>query len=322
MMQNYALVIDPGYADHRIEAGLLAEEGIGLRRLALDAPAGEKEALLAGASLLFVRDTRFDANLLALCRNAKGLVRYGVGVDGVDLAAARERGIKVANIPDYGADVEVADHTLALYLSVARRTVMRDAAVRRGVWGVGQAEPIRRIAGQTLGLIGYGRIARAVHRRFSAFGVEDVLVCDPFLDERQCADLHVRQVDLDKLAGRSDIVSLHLPGGDPENPVIDAAFLARMKPDAILINTSRGAHIDEAALASALSNGKLRGVGLDVLRQEPPDRDNPLLQAEGVVLSDHAGWYSEATVETLQKRAGEEAVRILRGQPPLNWVNP
>lgn len=321
-MRDYALVVEPGYVDHTTEAGLLAAVGLELRRLPADLDDRDRDAQLAGARILFVRDTRFDGQELGKCRNLLGLVRYGVGVDGIDLSAARERRIAVANIPDYGADIEVADHTLALYLAVARRVVARDRAVRNGVWGVGQAEPIRRIAGQTLGFVGYGRIARAVHRRFAALGIEEVLVHDPFLPVHAASSGGVTLVDLADLASRSDIVSLHAPGGEPGKPVIGRDFLARMKAYAILINTARGSHVDEQALAEALSSGRLGGAALDVTQQEPPARDNPLLGLPNVVLSDHAGWYSEATVATLQQRAGEEAVRIMRGERPQNWVNP
>jgi D-3-phosphoglycerate dehydrogenase len=321
-MGDYALVIEPGYLDHGTEAGLLSEVGVELRRLPVDLDDGSRDEQLAGARILFVRDTRFDARALGKCTSALGLVRYGVGVDGIDLEAARQGRIAVANIPDYGADIEVADHTLALYLAVARRVVTRDAAVRNGTWGVGQAEPVRRIAGQTLGLVGYGRIARAVHRRFAAFGIEEVLVHDPFLPAEAARSSGVTPVDLAELAARSDIVSLHAPGGEPGRPLVDRDFLARMKRDAILVNTARGSHVDERALAEALASGRLSGAGIDVMATEPPAPDNPLLGLKKVVLSDHAGWYSEATVATLQQRAGEEAARIVRGERPLNWVNP
>lgn len=321
-MNQHALVVAPGYADHQIERDLLAPFGIGLETLPVGLPLGERDARLAKARLLFVRDTRLDATAIAACVNAQGIIRYGVGVDGIDLNACRARRIAVANIPDYGADIEVADHTLALYLAVARRVVSRDAAVRRGVWGVGEAEPIRRIAGQTLGLIGYGRIARAVHRRFAGFGIDNVLVHDPYLPPDVAATSGVQQVDLPALAAGSDIISIHAPGGEPGKPTISAAILAAMHPHAILINTSRGSHIDEAALAASLAAGQLGGAGLDVLAREPPTPNNPLLALPQVVLSDHAGWYSAATVANLQRLAGEEAVRIISGNKPLHWVNP
>lgn len=318
----FALVVQPGYADHSIERELLAPLGVGLAFLTPDASEHEREMLLAGAKVLFVRDTPINAETLSMCHNAKGLVRYGVGVDGVDLEAARESGIAVANIPDYGAEIEVADQTLALFLAVVRRVVSRDAEVRAGSWGVGQDQPIQRIDGKVLGLIGYGRIARAVHRRFQAFGIQRVLVHDPFLPPRIADEYGIEPVDVDTLAQEADIVSLHAPGGEPSRPIINREFLSRMRQGSVLINTSRGSHVDEAALMEALTSGRLAGAGLDVLNREPPALDNPLLKLRQVVLSDHCGWYSQATVASLQRQAGEEAIRILRDGRPKNWVNP
>lgn len=317
-----ALVIEPGYVDHSIERDLLAPLGVTVDRLPLGLSQKERHNRLAEAAILFVRDTRFDASEIAACVGVRGIVRYGVGVDGIDLAAASAKRIAVANIPDYGAEIEVADHTLALYLALARRLVTRDAAVRRGIWGVGEAEPIRRIAGQTLGLIGYGRIGRAVHRRFASFGIDNVLVHDPFAPKDAAAASGIKLVDLTTLAAEADIISIHAPGPEAGKPTISRAMLAAMRPHAILINTARGSHIDEAALAEALVAGRLGGAGLDVLAEEPPRPDNPLLLLPQVVLSDHAGWYSGATVATLQRQAGEEAVRIISGGRPRNWVNP
>ncbi|MHA6732024.1 C-terminal binding protein [Devosia sp. A369] len=286
---------------------------------------GNRAELFAGlheAAIIFVRDTPLDADVIKACAKAKGIVRYGVGVDRIDLEQARAQGIKVANIPDYGADIEVADQTLALYLALQRRVVSHDRAVRSGIWGIGQEQPIQRIAGKTLGLIGFGRIARAVRARFAAFGVVGVLVHDPYLSAGDAAAQGVQSVSLDALARGSDIVSIHAPVADPDAPMINDGFLSAMRPGSVLLNTARGAHVDEAALVRALTGGALFGAGLDVLRQEPPERDHPLLGLPNVVLSDHAGWYSEATVASLQRQAGEAAVAILNGQTPANWVNP
>lgn len=317
-----AVVIAPGYADHVTEAGMLAPLGIGLRVLDWQ---GDRARLLDGlaeAPVIFVRDTAMDAEVIRACRAAQGIVRYGVGIDRIDLARARAQGIKVVNIPDYGADIEVADQTLALYLAVQRRIVAHDRAIRAGGWGFGQTAPITRIAGKTLGLLGYGRIARAVRTRFAGFGVTDVIVHDPYLDAAQAAEAGVSAVSLAELAARSDILSLHAPVVDPDHPVIDAGFLAAMRPGAVLLNTARGAHVDEAALADALTMGRIAGAGLDVFRSEPPLPGNPLLSLDNAVISDHAGWYSEATVAALQTKAGQAAVAILTGQTPDNWVNP
>ena len=316
-----AIVIAPGYADHSVEAQLLAPLGVKVEILHW----ADRQELLSGladAVMIFVRDTALDAETIAACGKARGIVRYGVGIDRIDLDAATSQGIKVANIPDYGADIEVADHTLALYLALQRRIPTHDQAVRLGGWGIGQAEPIGRIAGKTLGLIGYGRIARAVHQRFAAFGIEQVVVHDPYLTAAAASAAGVSSVSLLELAGKADIVSIHAPVADPDRPMIDAEFIAAMRSGAVLLNTARGAHVDEIALAEALRDGRLQGAGLDVFRSEPPGRDNPLLGLTNVVLSDHAGWYSEATVAQLQRSAGAAAVRILSGQAPDNWVNP
>ncbi|MBJ3785373.1 C-terminal binding protein [Devosia sediminis] len=317
-----AVVIAPGYADHSIEAAMLAPFGVGLTVLDWHNDRARLIAGLADAPIIFVRDTAMDTEVIRACASARGIIRYGVGIDRLDLDRARSQGIKVANIPDYGADIEVADHTMALYLAVQRRIASHDHAVRSGAWGMGQSAPIYRIAGKTLGLVGFGRIARAVKTRFAAFGVTDVLVHDPYLAAGQAEAAGVRAVDLDTLARNADIVSIHAPVADPAKPMIDAGFLGAMRQDAILINTARGAHIDEAALAEALTRGPLFGAGLDVFRTEPPARDNALLGLPNVVLSDHAGWYSEATIASLQRQAGEAAVAILGGSAPAHWVNP
>ncbi|KAA0970983.1 C-terminal binding protein [Aureimonas fodinaquatilis] len=317
-----AVVIAPGYACHQTEMAALAPFGVGVHVLEW---ANDRSRLLKGvaeAPILFVRDTAMDAGVIQACRQAKGIVRYGVGIDRIDLDQAREQGIKVVNIPDYGADIEVADHTLALYLAVQRRVVSGDTAVRQGVWGIAQASPIGRIGGQVLGLIGFGRIARAVRSRFAAFGVKDVIVHDPWLTPEAAKAAGVTQVSLGELARSAQIVSIHAPATDPDRPMIDRAFLAAMRPDAILLNTARGAHVDEVALTEILRAERIFGAGLDTLRQEPPTPDHPFLSLSNVVLSDHAGWYSEATVASLQGKAAAAAVTILSGQTPDNWVNP
>lgn len=321
-MAMRALVIEPGYADHRTEQGLLAEIGATVEVLRWG---GDRARLLDGireADLLFVRDVALDAAALSVCKNCKGIVRYGVGIDRVDLDEARRRRIAVANIPDYGADIEVADQTLALFLAVQRRVVTRDRAVRAGAWGIAQREPIDRIAGKTLGLIGFGRIGRAVAGRFAGFGVTDLLVHDPFVGEVAARQAGARKIGIDELAAGSDIVSIHAPPADSSRPLVGEAFIGRMRRGAILLNTARGQHVDEHALAAAIRSGKLFGAGLDVFRSEPPEPGNPLLVLDTVVVSDHTGWYSERTVAELQRIAGEEAARILSGKPPVNWVNP
>lgn len=274
---------------------------------------------VADADILFVRDTVLDADLIGKMSNAKGIVRYGVGVDTIDLEAASAQNILVARVPDYGADVEVADHALALYLSVRRRINSRDADVRNGAWQVGQAEPISRIAGSVAGFVGYGRIARAVANRLRGFGVTRVLAFDPFLSADQ-VEADVELVDLETLARQSDMISLHAPATEENHHLVDDAFLRLVKPDLVLINTSRGALVDEAALARALTEGRVFGAGIDVFETEPPSA-SPLLTAPRTVISDHTGWYSETTVENIQRGAAEQALEILTKGTASQAVN-
>lgn len=316
-----AVIIEPGYQETAIEEAVLGPLGLSVERLAW---MGDRQVLRSGlgdAEIIFVRDTNLDSSDVAAMTRARGIVRYGIGVDTIDLGAARARGIKVANVREYGADVEVADHTLALFLALRRRIVSRDRAVREGAWQVGQSEPIRRISGSTLGIIGFGRIGRAVQKRFAAFGVTDVLVSDPYLSDEDASTANVEVVALDVLARRSDIITIHAPATCENRHMIGSAFLSEIKTGAIVINTARGSLIDERALAHVLRAGRLGGAGLDVFENEPP-RDSILLQLPNVVVSDHTAWYSEATVSAIQAGAAEQARQILVGLDPVNWVNP
>lgn len=319
MSARKAVVVLPGYADHSLEATALAQHGLTLDLLDWKDDRSRLATGLSEAEIVFVRDTRLDAPVIAAMARARGIVRYGVGIDTIDLAAARDRGIVVTRVPSYGAEIEVADHTLALFLAVRRRIVSRDSAVRKGAWQVAQAEPIARIAGSTAGLIGFGRIGQAVVQRLRAFGVSRFLVHDPFLpQDRLPAD--ATSVDLPTLAAGSDLITLHAPATAENRHVINAAFLSRVRPGTILVNTGRGPLVDETALAEALEEGRILGAGIDVFEAEPP-LNSPLMSAPNVVLSDHAAWYSEATVTALQRGAVEQAIQILTTGTASERVN-
>ncbi len=251
--------------------------------------------------------------------------RYGIGLDNIALEHATELGILVANVPDYCVD-EVADHTIALLLALARRIVPLASRTANGGWGLHGAESIPRLRGQTLGIVGYGSIGRAVARRAAGFGLR-VLAYTPRLT---AADLDPVVAaaggevtsDLGNLLERSDWISLHLPLTAGTEGLIDAAALDRMKPSARLINTSRGAVVDEKALAAALESKRIAGAALDVLRREPPPGDHPLLRRDDVIVTPHAAFYSAAAIEELARRAAQEVARVLRGERPESLVNP
>ncbi len=306
-----AVVLDAGYEDHTIEAGILAPFGLEVIERACHGNAQAVLRAVAGAAAVFVRESPLGPEAMDAMPDCKAIVRYGVGVDNIDLSAAAQRGIMVANVPDYGIE-EVSDHALALLLAVERRVTTRDQVVRGGGWNISRSEPMRRLGELTLGIIGYGRIGQAFHRKAGALGFARVLIHDP-----GTAD----SCNLDDLLGQSDIVSLHLPLTPATAGLIGPDRVARMKSGASLINTARGGIVDETALAAAIAAGQLRGAGIDVFATEPPHRENPLLSLPQVVLSDHTGWYSESSVSDLQRKAAEEVARVFSGQTPRHWVN-
>ena len=269
------------------------------------------------ADAVMLREAPLPASVVEQLERCRVIVRYGVGVDNVDLAAAAARHIYVANVPDYGVD-EVSLHTLALLLAVTRRIASRDRDVRAGAWNVGARETMYRLAGGTLGLIGYGRIGESFHRKTAGLEFARTLVADPALTVPP-ADAELATPE--EVCRQSDVVSLHAPLTPQTRHMIDARRLALMKPTAILINASRGGLVEEAALAEALKQGRLHGAGLDVFESEPPLTDHPLFSAPNVVVSDHTAWYSEASVGDLQRKAAEEVARVFQGEVPRNWVN-
>lgn len=315
---SFAAIVQPAYADHSLEAETLRPFGLDIRFVDGHADAGELVTQLKDAKLVFLRDTRLDEPVISGLDQCLGIVRYGIGVDNIDVGAAQSKGITVTRVLDYGAEIEVADHAVSLFLAARRRVVSRNADVRRGQWQVGQAEPIHRIAGSTAGFVGFGKIAHAVATRLRAFGVHDILAFDPFIP-KEAVPKDVRLVSLEELAETCDLISLHAPATHENRHVIDADFLRRMRPTAILVNTARGSLVDEQALYSALEADKIFAACLDVFEAEPPTH-SPLLQLPNVIASDHTAWYSEATVDAIQRSACAQAIEILKTGTASNSV--
>ena len=312
------VVVDGGYESYDIEQRVLAPLDADVIVDPCHGDPARLKAATGEADTVLVRDSPIDAETIACMRRCRIIVRYGIGVDNVDLLAAQQRGIFVANVPDYGAE-EVSDHALTLLMSVARRSVTRDHAVRGGAWNVSPGEKMYRIAGRALGLVGYGRIARALERKMRGMGVVRALVYDPLLEPSAFAD--VESVDLNSLCQQSDFISLHAPFTRDTSHIINSTRIALMKPTAILVNTARGGLIDETALIEALRSKRIFGAGIDVFEHEPPCPDHPLFALDNVVLSDHTAWYSEESAAELQTKAAEEVARVLQGEPPRHWVN-
>lgn len=246
----------------------------------------------------------------------KVISRYGVGVDSVDLKAATDLGIIVANVPDYCMD-EVANQTIAMILTLIRKTAFFDRKVKSGEWDFHLGIPIYRTKGKTLGLIGCGKIGLEVAKRISAFGVK-VMTFDPYLEK---APEGIELKDFDSVLKESNFISVHCPLNNSTRHLIGEKEFKKMEKKPLLINTSRGPIIDEKALIHALREGILSGAGLDVLETEPPDSQNPLLRMENVVLSPHVGFYSEESISELKRRTAKNVADVLTGKWPDSVVN-
>lgn len=241
--------------------------------------------------------------------------RYGVGYDNVDAQALKARGIALANVPDYCGE-DVSDHAFALFMDCVRKVSRKDRHVRAGEWNLTGLQEVHRITGSTFGFVGFGMIARILHRKLSGFNLGRVLVADPFLSPEAAAKAGVELVDMDTLCRESDAISVHAPLLPSTRGLIGAPQFEAMKTSAFLINTSRGPVVDEKALTEALRSGEIACAGIDVFETEPLHADSELRTLDNVTLTDHAGWYSEeARVELKAKAARNIADMLTKGAP-------
>ena len=293
------------------------------RMLSLPYIAAEDELIARArdADALVVSFSPVTRGVMSAIEGLKTVVRTGVGYDVIDVPAATELGVIVVNIPDLWVR-EVANHALALLLAWNRKILTMDRLVRAGVWsGAVPGAHTGALHGETVGIVGLGNIGSAFARRVAAFETR-VIACDPYVDDSRFAALGVERVSLETLAERSDYVSVHTLLNAETHHLIGESFFRRMKPTAILINTSRGPVVDEQALTRALEAKRLAGAALDVWEEEPVAGDNPLLKMDNVIATSHAAYFSSAAVAQVPRRCGEEIARVLTGQRPLNVVNP
>ena len=296
----------------------------------------KREFGLIGAELILAQ-VREEEDLIRACKEADGLInqyalltrkvlqglpkckvvsRYGVGVDSIDLKAATDLGIIVANVPDYCID-EVSNQTIAMILSLIRKTAFFDQKVKSNQWDFHLGIPMYRLNGKTLGLIGSGRIGLEVAKKISAFGVK-VIAFDPYL---QKTEEGIELTDFDTVLKTSDVISIHCPLNESTHHLMGERAFQKMEKKPILINTSRGPIVDEKALIQALVEGRVSGAGLDVIEKEPPDSQNPLLKMENVILSPHVGFYSVESISELKRRTAENVAKVLMGKLPRSVVN-
>ena len=260
----------------------------------------------------------FTAEVMARMPRCKIIARYGIGVDTIDLDAATEAGIIVTNNPTYCIE-EVAEHTLAMMLSAARKITFYDRQVRGGGWAVPPGKPIYRVAGSTAGLIGFGNIARRVATAASALGMR-VLYFDPFVEQGQF-DTPGQKAELGEVLEQADYLCVHAPLTPQTRGMLNADAFAQMKHSAVLINCSRGPIVDTTALIEALDAGQIAGCALDTTDPEPLPENQALRTHQNAIINPHAAWYSEQAMEGLQRGAPNEVRRVLEGRWPVNVVN-
>ena len=252
-------------------------------------------------------------------RRCKVIVRYAIGVDNIDLKAAEECGIIVCNVPDYSID-EVSNHVIALLLDCCKKLTYMAGQTKLGNTSYTMIEPLSRMEGRTLGLMGFGRIARVVARKMSGFGL-NIIAYDPMMDTAAAQQLNVSPVSFQELLAQSDYIAIHCPLTQETHHLFDRQIFEQMKPTVIFINTARGAIVKEEDMVAFLREHEFAMAGIDVTETEPVPTDHPLLKLNNAVVTPHVAWYSVESVLSLQRKVAEEVAGVLSGQPPRHPVN-
>lgn len=312
-MKPKVLIAYAGHKEVGIEAEILRAAGIDVVA-AVDIDTPEAIATYPDADALMVTIQEVPAALLDRMPKCKIICRVGTGMDAIDIPAATARGIWATNVPDYSID-EVSTHAMALLLALARNLFRHRGTARDGNWRYQSERPIRRFAGQTLGILGLGRIGRASAAKGHGLGLT-VIGCDPYVADETFVALGVRRVDVETLLRESDFVTLHVPLTDETRRLIDARALSLMKPTSFLINTARGDIVDIDALVDGVRAGTIAGAGIDVLPSEPPPPDHPVLHEEGIIVTPHIGWASIESSHDVRERGAQDVVRVLAGERP------
>lgn len=316
------VVTDTDFGDSEFERKMV--EAAGVEFAAYNEPDGRHpEAIiehLKDADGAITSYGSYTAAVFEALPHLRVVSKTGTGVDNIDVAAATKNGTLVCNVPGYGTEV-VSDHAIALTLAVLRRINEMDADMRNGIWDFRRRRPLGQVHGRTFGVVGYGHIGRAVARKARGLGFR-VVVWDRKGVPGRCTPEDFPYVALDDLLSRSDVVSFHTALTPETHHLLNADNLAAMKPDAVVINTSRGAVVDTDALAAALEAGKLWGAGIDVFEEEPVDPHAAICRAPHTVLTPHAAYWSEESAVELRTRCTQNAIDVVLGKAPESCVNP
>jgi D-3-phosphoglycerate dehydrogenase len=326
-MTRFKVVIsDSDYGDDAaVERAIL--EPIDARVVLLQAKSEEAPLLeqAADCDAIMTQYARVGAKTVGAMRRCRVIARYGIGVDIVDVDAATAAGVLVTNVRDYCTE-EVADHAIALWLTLARKLAQYDRATHRGIWRWQSAAPVHRIRGRTMGIVSFGRIGRAIGSRALAFGVE-LLVNDPYVPAEVIASHGATKVEKDELLRRADYIMMQVPMTPETRHFLGAREFGLVKPGVFLVNTGRGPTVDNRALHDALVSGRVAGAALDDPEEEPAKKvrwnpaDNPLFGLDNVIVTPHTAYYSEQSIQLARETAASEVRRVLIGERPLNPVN-
>jgi len=318
-MDRFKVVIsDYNYESIEIERRIIGQTGAEL----LDFQCRTEDEVIqvaADCDVLIVQFAPITRRVIEKLEKCRLIVRFAIGVDNIDLSAATDYGVCVANVPDYSID-EVSTHAVCMILAAARRLPESIRSVRSLTWNYAAVKPLHRTKGTRLGLVGLGRIPTEVARKMAGFGME-IVSYDPFVSQQHADSLGVQLVTFDELVLSSDFISIHCPLTEETRGLFNLSLFRKMKRGAFIINTARGPIIRELDLIQALEERLISGAALDVLEKEPMDFNNPLLKMDNVFITPHMAWYSEESIQTLKTRVAEEAVRVLQGEQPLNLVN-
>ena len=284
-------------------------------RMAKSVNADDIVAVARDADAVLVTYAKLTREVLTQFTRCKAIGRFGLGVDNIDLVAAKEKGMAVNYVPDYCIR-EVSDHAMALLLALIRKIPLSNKLVQSGRWEMPAVVPIRRIEGTVLGLVGFGHIPRLVAPKAQAFGIR-VIASDPYAKPEVFKTAGVESVDFDTLLQSSDYVSVHAPLLPATRGMMNAAAFAEMKKGAYIVNTARGPLIDEPALIAALDSGQIGGAGLDVVASEPLAKDSPLLGRDNVIISPHTAFYSIEALNELQTKCATDVARVLSGEKAI-----
>jgi len=274
----------------------------------------------ANADALLIEFAPITEKVINSLNKCRVISRYGIGVDTVDLNAAKSKGILVCNVPDYCLE-EVAEHCLALILSSGRKIVNLSNSVKKGIWDVtGVGRPIYNFKDSILGIIGFGKIPQSLYSKVLPL-FKNILVYDPYVKEEFIKEKNINISSFYKILRNSDFISINCPLNDDTYHMFDEREFQTMRLNSFIVNTSRGGIINTEALYKALVNGQIAGAALDVLEKEPPGMDLELLKLDNVIITPHAGWYSETSIEELKYKTALNVLKVLKGEEPINVIN-